>query len=126
MSQVQPPRKRAAKHRPETIQLLRTFLINGGTLIVSALLLRLAIMVAVPNTTERGLHLAARATSFLVWPLRHVPPFGARIGGGLTLADPIMLVLIVAVLFVALGVVAGWEHEGQRQNAGTSETGLRP
>jgi len=101
-------------------------LINAGTLIVTALLLRIAIVVAVPNTTERGLHLIERLTLPAVWPLQRITPLAHGLLRGLTLADILVLGVVVVVWLVALGIVAGWEHEEQRQRPNASETGLRP
>lgn len=126
MSQVQLPRARHSRHRPQNIHLLRTILINAGSVVVTALLFRTMVMIAVPNTTQRGLHLLARATGLVVWPLLRLPPLQTTVGGGLTLADVITLLVIVGAWLFALGIVAGWEQEGQRQSSGTSETGLRP
>lgn len=126
MSQVQPPRTRHSHHRPETISLLRLVIVNLGTLTVTALLLRAAVMITVPDTTQRGLHLLSRATYLIVWPLMRVSPLRHVIHGDLTLADLATIALLVTGWLILLGIVAGWEHEGQRQRVGTSQTGLRP
>ena len=101
-------------------------IINLGTLVVTALLLRIAIVLAVPNTTERGLHLITRATQLVIWPLHRLPPLQHPVVRGLTVADVAALIIVVCAWIITLGVVAGWEHEGQRQTVGSSETGLRP
>lgn len=126
MSQMQPPRARQSKHRPETIQLLRSAIVNLGTLAVTALLLRSAIMLAVPDTTQRGLHLVARGTYLIVWPLDQVPMLQDTVSGGLTIADIVTIVVIIVGWFVLLGIIAGWEREGRRIGASSSDTGLRP
>jgi hypothetical protein len=126
MSQVQPPRTRHSRHRPETIQLLRSAIINVGTLIVTALLLRGAIMIAAPRTTQRGLNLIKKATHVMVWPLSRLTPLQHTLHGGLTVADVSTFVIVLACWLLTLGIVAGWEHEGQRQSVGPSQTGLRP
>lgn len=126
MSQVQPPRTRHSRHRPETINLLRAVIINLGTLIVTALMLRAAVMVTVPDTTQRGLHLLSVATRLAVWPFLQIHPLRHVIHGGLTVADLATIAVVVMGWLILLGIVAGWEHEGQRQQVGVSETGLRP
>ncbi len=126
MSQVRPPRTRQSRHRPETISILRAILINVGTLFVTMLLLRIAILVTVPNTTERGLHLIEKVTRPGVWALQRVPFLAHGLIRGMTVADLLVLLVVVVLWLVALGIVAGWEHEEQRQRPGTSETGLRP
>lgn len=126
MSQVQPPRSRQSHRRLETILLTRSVIIYAGTFAVTALLLRAAIMLAVPNTTERGLRLVARVTYLVVWPVQRIPLLQHSVVRGLTLADVATLLIVVSCWLVALGVVAGWEHEGHRQNLGSSQTGPRP
>ncbi|MGA7672895.1 MAG: hypothetical protein WBW04_20935 [Nitrolancea sp.] len=126
MSQVSPPRTRQSKHRPETINILRAVLINAGTLVVTGLLLRIAILISVPTTTERGLHVIERLTLPAVWPFQRIPPLAHQIIRELTVADVLVLTAVIVAWIVALGIVAGWEHEEQRQRPGTSETGLRP
>ncbi len=126
MSQVRPPRTRQSRHRPETINILRAILINVGTLVISILLLRMAILVTVPNTTERGLHLIERLTHPAVWPLQQLSLLDRIVIRGMTIADLLLLTVTVVAWLLALGIVAGWEHEAQRQRPGTSETGLRP
>ncbi len=101
-------------------------MINAGTLVISIMLLRMAILVTVPNTTERGLHLIERLTDPAVWPLQHVSLLDRGVIRGMTIADLLALILLIAAWLLALGIVAGWEHETQRQRPGTSETGLRP
>ncbi len=126
MSQVQPPRSRPSHYHPETIQILRIIIINGGAILTTALLIRAAILLAVPATTQRGLHLVTRTTHLLVWPLEKIPPLRHLIAGGLAVADVTTFFIIVVCWLVALGVVAGWEHEGQRLSTGVSDSSLRP
>ncbi len=126
MSQVQPPRSRHSHHHPETIQILRTIIINGGAILTTALLVRAAVLLAVPETTQRGLHLVVRTTHLLVWPLQKIPPLGHIVAGGLAVADVTTLLIVMVCWLIALGVVAGWEHEGQRLSTGVSDSSLRP
>lgn len=126
MSQVQPPRARTSRHRPATIQLIRSGIVNLGTLIITALLVRDAIMLAIPDTSQRGLRLVAQTTRFLIWPLERLSPLRRSIHGGLRLADVVTVLLLTLCWFLVLGIVAGWEHESRRIDAATPHTGLRP
>ncbi len=126
MSQMQPPRQRTSKHRPETIQLLRSTIINVGTLAATAMMLRFAILIAVPGTDQRGLRLVRRATSALVWPFQHIPPLQRTLRGGLTVADIATLAVIILIWFIALGIVAGWEQEEHRSQRALSVIHPRP
>ncbi len=121
-----PPRPRTSNHRPETIQLLRSTIINLGTLVATAMLLRFAILIAVPGTDQRGLRVVRRATALLVWPFQRVAPLQHTLRGGLTWADLTTLGLVVIVWFIALGIVAGWEQEERRIHGGATDSRMRP
>lgn len=126
MSQVQPPRARPSNARPATIQILRWIILNGGALAVTTLLIRIAILIAIPGTTQTGLTALLRLTHVIVWPLLLLSPLKASLGGGFTVADLTALVIVLVFWIVALGVVAGWEREGQRMRSVTSDARLRP
>ena len=126
MSQVQPPRERPSNARPATIQVLRWIILNAGALAVTALLVRIAILISMPETTQSGITALLRLTHLIVWPLLLISPLEASLGGGFTVADLVTLVITVVLWIFALGVVAGWEHEGQRMRSVTSDARLRP
>jgi len=126
MSQVQPPRSRPSNARPATIQILRWSILNLGALAITALLLRTAIVVAVPNTEQTGLKTLLRATYLVVWPLELLSPLSMSLGSGLTIADLLVILIIVMIWIAALGIIAGWEREGQRMRSVTPEKRSRP
>jgi hypothetical protein len=95
-------------------------------LIATLLLMRIAIVIAVPDTTQTGLKMLLRLTHVVVWPLLLLSPLDASLGGRFTVADLFTLVIIVVLWIAALGILAGWEREGQRMQSATSEAGLRP
>ena len=126
MSQVHPPRSRPSNARPATIQILRWGILNLGAAAVTALLLRIAIVVAVPDTTQTGLRLLLRVTHVVVWPLEFVSPFNASLGGGFTIADFLAIIIVVGIWIALLGIVAGWEREGQRMRSVKPRSRTRP
>jgi hypothetical protein len=126
MSQVQPPRSRPSNARPATIQILRWSILNLGALVITALLFRTAIVVAVPDTEQTGLKTLLRATHIVVWPLELLSPLSVSLGSGLTIADILAILIIVVIWIAALGIIAGWEREGQRMRSVTPEKRSRP
>jgi hypothetical protein len=126
MSQVQPPRERPSNARPAAIQVLRRIIINFGALVVTMLLLRIAIVSVTPDPAQTGLRTLVRATHIITWPFAEVPPLATGIRGALTFADIIALVIALAVWIAAIGVVAGWEREGQRMGLQSNEERLKP
>jgi len=126
MSQVQPPRERPSKARPATIQILRWIIVNLGALLVTLLLFRIAVVIVTTNPEQTGLKALMRVTHFAIWPLEQVPPLTKSITGALTLADLLSLILVLGVWIAAIGVVAGWEREGQRMGLQSNEERLKP
>ena len=106
--------------------MLRWGILNLGAFAVTALLLRIAVVVAVPDTTQTGLKLLLRVTHVVVWPLELLPPLTTSLGGGFTIADLLAILIIIVIWVAALGIVAGWEREGQRMRSGTPESRSRP
>jgi len=106
--------------------MLRWGILNLGALAVTALLLRIAVVVAVPDTTQTGLELLLRVTHVVVWPLELLSPLTASLGGGFTIADLLAILIVVVIWVAALGIVAGWEREGQRMRSVTPESRSRP
>src|SRR6185312_16427568 len=121
MSQVQPPRSRPSNARPATIQILRWIFLNLGAVVVTALLVRIAILIAVPDTPQSVLKDYLRITHIAVGPLLLLPPLDTALGGGFTVADLIVLVMTIVVWIAVIGVLSGWERESQRMGAATSD-----
>jgi hypothetical protein len=126
MSQVQPPRERPSNARPATIQVLRWIIVNLGALVVTMLLLRIAIVSVTPDPAQTGLRSLVRATHVATWPLSQIPPLTSSISGALTLADVCTLIVTLVVWIAAIGIVAGWEREGQRMGLKSNEERLKP
>lgn len=126
MSQVQPPRERPSNARPATIQILRWIIVNLGALVVTMLLLRIAVVVVTPEPTQTGLRALVRATDYATWPLSQVPPLASSLRGALTFADILTLIVAFCAWIAAIGVVAGWEREGQRAGLKSNEERLKP
>jgi len=126
MSQVQPPRERPSNARPATIQILRWIIVNLGALLVTMLLLRIAIVSVTPDPAQTGLRALLRASRIVTWPLSQIPPLAASLKGALTLADLLTLFIALGIWIAAIGVVAGWEREGQRMGLKSNEERLKP
>jgi hypothetical protein len=126
MSQVQPPRERPSNARPATIQILRWIIVNLGALVVTMLVLRVAIVAVTPDPAQTGLSVLIRATHYATWPLSHVPSLASSITGALTFADVLTLIVAFCAWIAAIGVVAGWEREGQRMGLQSNEERLKP
>jgi hypothetical protein len=100
--------------------------LNFGALVVTLLLVRFAVTMALPDTQQKGLKALLNVTHIIVWPLGLVAPLNASLTHGLTFADILTLALIVVIWIAALGVVAGWEHEGRRMKSVASGSRARP
>jgi hypothetical protein len=126
MSQVQPPRERPSNARPATIQILRWIIVNLGALLVTMLLLRLAIVSVTPTPAQAALKAIVRLTHYVTWPLTQLPPLATSLAGSITVADLLTLIIVFGLWIAALGVVAGWEREGQRMGLKSKEERLKP
>lgn len=126
MSQVQPPRERPSKARPATIQILRWVILNCGAFVVTVLMLRVAIVSVTGHPAQTGLRALVRATHVATWPLDQIPPLATTLRGALTPADVLTLLIALGVWIACIGVIAGWEHEGQRMGLKSNEERLKP
>lgn len=105
-----PPRRRRPKVTRSLARLGIGVTLNLGAAFVTLLLVRSLIEVSGVPKTLRVSRLVRQVSEPFVWPLLRLP----GIGGQPALADLLAIVVTAVMAAMIVGVIAGWEAEGQR------------
>jgi hypothetical protein len=97
-----------------TARLIWALAIDIGAVLVALLLIRAAVGIIGASDRIVFVQLVRTLTEPIVWPLAHLPGGGLRLIGLLTPADLGAILLTAFFCLAIIGVIAGWEAEGQR------------
>jgi len=111
---MEPPRPRRQRPRARPLSPLLTRLVIEAVAAYWTLLLVRVVLLLVP-AWEHGewLPLVRRVTELTVLWLTWIAPLRVDLVGGVTLAEPVALVVSGAIAAVALAVLAGWQREAR-------------